>query len=242
MIKRVQGARNHGEGSRHWPRVPSKRRPRGRAFWMETMFLVAGLAVAGLVGIAAAFYFSIRPGNPGNKRGSRVQPDRTSHTRPERHQVNDSSPNRGRSAGRPAATRNYRAEDRGTGPNPVAEHRGPDRTRARRPEADDDRWAAEVAGHGGRWAAEPEAAGLNGDPVPAGISGPADGAVRSAREQFEGLRRPTHGCGGGHRRGPAARRDGKVEAALGLAQARRYQRGTLADGDLRRGQRRAVLG
>ncbi len=32
------------------------------------MFLVAGLAVAGLVGIAAAFYFSIRSGNRGNKR------------------------------------------------------------------------------------------------------------------------------------------------------------------------------
>jgi hypothetical protein len=145
------------------------------------MILVAGLAVAGLVGIAAAFYFSIRPGNPGNKRGSRVQPDRTSHTRPERHQVNDSGPNRGRSAGRPATTRNYRAEDRGTGPNPVAEHRGPDRTRARRPEADDDRWAAEVAGHGGRWAAEPEAAGLHDDPVDATVSWQADAAVRSAR-------------------------------------------------------------
>src|ERR1700728_2008581 len=184
MIKRVQGARNHGEGSRHWPRVPCKRRPRGRAFWMETMFLVAGLAVAGLVGIAAAFYFSIRPGNPGNKRGSRVQPDRTSHTRPERHQVNDSGPNRGRSAGRPAATGNYRAEDRGTGPNPVAEHRGPDRTRtrARRPEADDDRWAAEVAGYADRWTPEREAPRLNGDPVPAGISGSTDGAVRSVRD------------------------------------------------------------
>ena len=38
---------------------------------METMFLVVGLAVAGLAGIAAAFYFSIRSGNrdagkPGN--------------------------------------------------------------------------------------------------------------------------------------------------------------------------------
>ena len=32
------------------------------------MFLVAGLAVAGLVGIAAAFYFSIRSGNRGDKR------------------------------------------------------------------------------------------------------------------------------------------------------------------------------
>src|ERR1700722_9563679 len=40
---------------------------------METMILVAGLAVAGLAGIAAAFYFSMRPG------GSRVRaagPDR----------------------------------------------------------------------------------------------------------------------------------------------------------------------
>jgi hypothetical protein len=35
---------------------------------METMFLVAGLAVAGLVGIAAAFYFSIRSGNRRDKR------------------------------------------------------------------------------------------------------------------------------------------------------------------------------
>src|SRR5580700_4378176 len=34
---------------------------------METMILVAGLAVAGLAGIAAAFYFSMRPG------GSRVR-------------------------------------------------------------------------------------------------------------------------------------------------------------------------
>jgi hypothetical protein len=35
---------------------------------METMFLFAGLAVAGLAGIAAAFYFSIRSGNRGGKR------------------------------------------------------------------------------------------------------------------------------------------------------------------------------
>jgi hypothetical protein len=35
---------------------------------METMYLVAGLAVAGLVGIAAAFYFSIRSGNRRDKR------------------------------------------------------------------------------------------------------------------------------------------------------------------------------
>ena len=145
------------------------------------MFLVAGLAVAGLVGIAAAFYFSIRPGNAGNKRGSRVQPDRTSHTRPDTYQGNDSGANRGRSAGRAPATRNYRAADHGTGPNPAAEHRGPGRTRARRPEADDDRWTSEVEGHGDRWAPEPAAAGLHDDPVDATVSWQADAAVRSAR-------------------------------------------------------------
>ena len=32
------------------------------------MYLVAGLAVAGLAGIAAAFYFSIRSGNRRDKR------------------------------------------------------------------------------------------------------------------------------------------------------------------------------
>jgi hypothetical protein len=42
---------------------------------METMFLVAGLAVAGLVGIAAAFYFSIRSGNRGDKRLRSARPD-----------------------------------------------------------------------------------------------------------------------------------------------------------------------
>jgi hypothetical protein len=148
---------------------------------METMFLVAGLAVAGLVGIAAAFYFSIRPGNSGKKRGSRVQPDRTSHTRPDRYQVNDSRPNRGRTAGGAATTRNYRAAERSTGPNAVSDHRGPGRSRARRPEADADRWApeAEAPGlHADRWAPEPEEAGL---PVAATAAMPVDGATRAAR-------------------------------------------------------------
>ena len=63
MIKRVYGARDNEGRPASWPRVPSKRRSPGPALWMETMFLVAGLAVAGLVGIAAAFYFSIRSGN-----------------------------------------------------------------------------------------------------------------------------------------------------------------------------------
>jgi hypothetical protein len=39
-----------------------------RHLWMDIMFLVAGLVVAGLVGIAAAFYFSIRSGNRRDKR------------------------------------------------------------------------------------------------------------------------------------------------------------------------------
>src|SRR6185312_704 len=68
MIKRVYGAREYEGRFASWPRVPSERRPPGPALWMETMFLVAGLAVAGLVGIAAAFYFSIRSGNRGDKR------------------------------------------------------------------------------------------------------------------------------------------------------------------------------
>jgi len=38
------------------------------AIWMETMFLVAGLAVAGLAAVAAAFYFSIRSGHSGTNR------------------------------------------------------------------------------------------------------------------------------------------------------------------------------
>jgi hypothetical protein len=172
---------------------------------METMFLVAGLAVAGLVGIAAAFYFSIRPGNSGKKRGSRVQPDRTSHTRPDRYQVNDSSPNRGRAAGRAATTRNDRAAERSTGPNAVPDHRGSGRSRARRPEADADRWAPEVEApglHADRWDPEPEAAGL---PVAATAAVPMDGATRAAR----GSSRP------GSRRAAAeaeAEQDGAVKS------------------------------
>jgi hypothetical protein len=75
MIKRVYGARDYEGRFASWPRVPSKRRPLGPALWMETMFLVAGLAVAGLAGIAAAFYFSIRSGNRGGKRLRSTRPD-----------------------------------------------------------------------------------------------------------------------------------------------------------------------
>ena len=49
------------------------------------MILVAGLAVAGLVGIAAAFYFSIRTGGSGKKRNSRVRGARSDRARADRH-------------------------------------------------------------------------------------------------------------------------------------------------------------
>src|SRR5580692_2093388 len=56
---------------------------------METMILVAGLAVAGLAGIAAAFYFSMRPGGtrvraagPGRAADSRVPASRSRTTPP----------------------------------------------------------------------------------------------------------------------------------------------------------------
>jgi hypothetical protein len=40
---------------------------------METMILVAGLAIAGLVGIVAAFYFTFRTGGSARKRNARVR-------------------------------------------------------------------------------------------------------------------------------------------------------------------------
>jgi hypothetical protein len=49
------------------------------------MILVAGLAVAGLVGIAAAFYFSIRTGGSGKKRNSRVRAAGSGRARADRH-------------------------------------------------------------------------------------------------------------------------------------------------------------
>ena len=97
------------------------------------MILVAGLAIAGIVGIAAAFYFSIRSGS-GDKRlrsggagraridrrrGSRsagtARSDRTADTG--RLAANSRRPaNMGRTAN--ASTGNYRPDD-STGPNPV---------------------------------------------------------------------------------------------------------------------------
>jgi hypothetical protein len=97
------------------------------------MILVAGLAIAGIVGIAAAFYFSIRSGSGGKRlrsggagraridrhRGSRsagaARSDRAAHTG--RLAANSRRPAKtGRTSSAP--TGNYRA-DESTGPNPV---------------------------------------------------------------------------------------------------------------------------
>src|SRR5580704_771964 len=105
---------------------------------METMFLVAGLAVAGLVGIAAAFYFSIRSGNRRDKRlrsagagragaarrpGGRTSTARPDLTRPDlnghpRRAVNGSGPV---TTFRPAASPKTYHPKADTGPDPVAD-------------------------------------------------------------------------------------------------------------------------
>jgi hypothetical protein len=104
---------------------------------METMFLVAGLAVAGLVGIAAAFYFSIRSGNRRDKRlrsagagragaarrpGGRTSTVRSDLTRPDlnghpRRAANGSGPI---TTFRPAASPKTYRPKADTGPDPVA--------------------------------------------------------------------------------------------------------------------------
>ncbi len=99
---------------------------------METMILVAGLAVAGLAGIAAAFYFSMRP------RGSRVraaEPGRAADGRAPASRSRTSPPSSGRSASpeRSArASRPARSERPGastvidfTGPQPVLDDAEP---------------------------------------------------------------------------------------------------------------------
>ena len=99
---------------------------------METMILVAGLAVAGLAGIAAAFYFSMRP------RGSRVraaEPGRAADGRAPASRSKTSPPSSGRSASpeRSArASQSVRSERPGastvidfTGPQPVLDDAEP---------------------------------------------------------------------------------------------------------------------
>jgi len=70
------------------------------------MILVAGLAIAGLAGIAAAFYFSVRPGTAPHQRSSRVRVTGTGRTRadwpPADRSRSSAVPSRnGRAAARP---------------------------------------------------------------------------------------------------------------------------------------------
>ncbi len=101
------------------------------------MFLVVGLAIAGVVGIAAAFYFSIRSGGdkrlrsagsgragadrrPGSRSGGTGRPGRTDNAR---GPANGRRPaNTGRTGNGPS--RNYQAEA-STGPNPVLDFGDP---------------------------------------------------------------------------------------------------------------------
>src|ERR1700730_1421549 len=74
---------------------------------METMILVAGLAVAGLAGIAAAFYFSMRRG------GSRVRaagPDRAADSRVPGSRSRTSRSSSGRSDRSASPERSARAD------------------------------------------------------------------------------------------------------------------------------------
>ena len=132
------------------------------------MILVAGLAIAGVVGIAAAFYFSIRSGGdkrrraagragvdrrPGSRSGGGGRPDRNDNGR---RAANGGRPvNTGRGANAPS--RNYRAEA-STGPNPVLDfgdpvlvggRRGGPGTSAGDPQATDPRLTAAVQDESG---------------------------------------------------------------------------------------------
>ena len=131
------------------------------------MFLVVGLAIAGAVGIAAAFYFTIRSGSgrdrrlrsigagragtgrrPGSRSVGTARPDRTNNAR---RAANGSRPvNTVRGAN--ASSRNYQAEA-STGPNPVLDfgapalvggRRGGQGTSAGDPQATDPRLTAAV--------------------------------------------------------------------------------------------------
>ena len=131
------------------------------------MFLVVGLAIAGAVGIAAAFYFSIRSGSGRNSRLRSIRAGRAgTGKRPGSRSVGTAGPNRTTSArraangsravntvrGANASSRNYQAEA-STGPNPVLDfgapvlvggRRGGQGTSAGDPQATDPRLAAAV--------------------------------------------------------------------------------------------------
>jgi len=93
---------------------------------METMILVAGLAIAGLAGIAAAFYFSVRPGN-GSSRGRTAGSGRTETDRIERI---DRSPARGRTLAHPSSRSGAAAAAGRSRPDPDDDFEGPPRRHA----------------------------------------------------------------------------------------------------------------
>ena len=84
---------------------------------METMILVVGLAIAGLVGIAAAFYFSIRTGSSSRKRNARVRTAGSGRARADRQQGTAVASDERPASARRAAN-NDRAMNAPRGPNP----------------------------------------------------------------------------------------------------------------------------
>ena len=99
------------------------------------MFLFAGLAIAGVVGLAAAFYFSIRSGSGGTKRLRSARAGRAGTESPGSRSGGTARPDNARRAAngsRPANTgpaanapsRNYRGEA-STGPDPVLDFADP---------------------------------------------------------------------------------------------------------------------
>jgi hypothetical protein len=94
------------------------------------MILVAGLAVAGLVGIAAAFYFSIRSGGSGNKRNSRARAAGSGRARADRHLGSTPAASDERPANARWAADNDRAMNAHRSPNS-----GPNATAGTRAEA-----------------------------------------------------------------------------------------------------------
>ena len=148
------------------------------------MFLFAGLAIAGVVGLAAAFYFSIRSGSGGAKRLRSARAGRTgTERRPgsrsggsarsdnARLAANGSRPaNTGRAANAPS--RNYRAEA-STGPDPVLDFADPALVGGRR--------GGPGASAGDSHASNPRlAAAVPDEPRPVGRS--AAGPPREAHE------------------------------------------------------------
>src|SRR5690348_7748515 len=254
MIKRVYGARDYEGRFASWPRVPSERRPPGPALWMETMFLVAGLAVAGLVGIAAAFYFSIRSGNRRDKRirsagagraGAARRPGgRTSTARPDltRRDLNGHPRLAANGSGpvttfRPAASPKNRRPKADTGPDPVADF---DLVPG------DDRWAAApdaTATRGGSLrpgtrAAEPVAARRFGDrQAPSDGSWPGDAEAGSSWPDDSWPDEPTPGdaTATGPKLGTAARGASETRPTARMAKPRRrvgFRKGADLDEEL----------